>query len=94
VRFVPFWVEGNVCRTIVKLGKGANRFDEHRRPVERLFYLLAFVLVWIGASWGQAPKTTTISEGLFAGRSGAEKKRCDVVCIRGRAADGCRDFPY
>jgi hypothetical protein len=45
VRFVPFWVEGNVCLTIVKLGNGGNMFDEHRRPVGRLFYLLAFVLV-------------------------------------------------
>jgi hypothetical protein len=77
----------------VKLGKGGNMFDEHRRPVGRLFYLLAFVLVWIGACWGQAPNTTTISEGLFASRSGAENKRGVVVCIRGRAADGCRDFP-
>jgi len=44
VRFVPFWVEGNVCLTIVKLGHGGNMFDEHG-PVGRLFCLLAFVLV-------------------------------------------------
>ena len=29
---------------IVKLGKGGNMFDEHRRPLGRLFYLLAFVV--------------------------------------------------
>ena len=49
-------------------------FDEHRRPVGRLFYLLSFVLVCLGVSWGQTPATSTISEGLFASRSGAEKK--------------------
>jgi hypothetical protein len=58
----------------VKLGKGGNMFDEHRRPVGRIFYLLAFVVLWLGVSLGQTPTTTTISEGLFASRSGAEKK--------------------
>ena len=56
-------------------------FDEHRRPVGRLFYLLAFVLVWIGACWGQAPNTTTISEGLFASRSGAKKKNAAMSFV-------------
>jgi len=65
----------------VKLGKGGNMFDEHRRPVGRLFYLLAFVLVWIGACWGQAPNTTTISEGLFASRSGAKKKNAAMSFV-------------
>jgi hypothetical protein len=46
----------------VKLGKGGNMFDEHRRPVGRLFYLPALVVVGLGVSWGQAPATSTISE--------------------------------
>ena len=37
-------------------------FDEHRRPWGRLFYLLAFVVVGLTASWAQTPSTTTISE--------------------------------
>ena len=37
-------------------------FDEHRRPWGRLFYLLAFVVVGLTASWAQTPATTTISE--------------------------------
>jgi hypothetical protein len=79
VRFVSFWVEGNICVTSVKLGKAGNMFDEHRRPLGRLFYLLAFVLVWVGACWGQAPNTTTIRAGLFASRSGAEKTAMSFV---------------
>jgi hypothetical protein len=35
-------------------------FGLHGRPVGRLFYLLAFVLV--GVMWGQSPTTSTISE--------------------------------
>ena len=41
-------------------------FDEHRRPWGRLFYLLAFVVVGLTASWGQTPATTTISESCIA----------------------------
>ena len=37
-------------------------FDVHRRPVGRLFYLLAFLLVGLGVSWGQTLPITTISE--------------------------------
>jgi hypothetical protein len=37
-------------------------FDAHRRPVGRLFYLLAFLLMWLGVSGGQTLPTTTISE--------------------------------
>jgi hypothetical protein len=37
-------------------------FDEHRRPVGRLFYLLAFLVLALTASPGQPPVTTTISE--------------------------------
>jgi hypothetical protein len=40
-------------------------FDEHRRPVGRLFYLLVFVVVGLGVSWGQAPNTTTISDVVY-----------------------------
>ncbi len=54
-------------------------FDEHRRPWGRLFYLLAFVLVGVG--WGQTPATTTISEGLFASHSGAEKKNAAMSFV-------------
>ena len=56
-------------------------FDERRRPCGRLFYLLAFLLVWTGTSWGQSPTTTTISEGLFASRSGAEKKNAAMSFV-------------
>ena len=50
-------------------------FDERRRPVGRLFYLLTFVVVGLGVSRGQTtPATSTIQEGLFASRSGVEKK--------------------
>jgi hypothetical protein len=56
-------------------------FDEHRRPVGWLFYLLAFVVLWLGVSLGQTPTTTTISEGLFAGRSGAEKKSAAISFV-------------
>ena len=40
-------------------------FDEHRRPWGRLFYLLAFVVVGLTASWGQTPATTTISDVVY-----------------------------
>jgi hypothetical protein len=40
-------------------------FDVHRRPVGRLFYLLAFLLVGLGVSWGQTLPTTTISDVVF-----------------------------
>ncbi len=40
-------------------------FDEHRRPMGRLFYLLAFVVVGLGVSWGQTPSTTTISDVVY-----------------------------
>jgi hypothetical protein len=49
-------------------------FDAHRRPVGRLFCLLAFLLGSLGVSLSQTPDTSTISEGLFGNRSGAEKK--------------------
>jgi len=32
-------------------------------------------------SWGQAPSTTTISEGLFASRSGTEKKNAAMSFV-------------
>ena len=41
-------------------------FDEHRRPWGRLFYLLAFVVVGLTASWAQTPSTTTISDVVYA----------------------------
>jgi hypothetical protein len=47
------------------LGKGGNMFDEHRRPWGRLFYLLAFVVVGLTASWAQTPSTTTISDVVY-----------------------------
>ncbi|MBZ5650817.1 MAG: hypothetical protein LAO18_10070 [Acidobacteriia bacterium] len=56
-------------------------FDEHRRPWGRLFYLLASVMVWLTASWAQAPSTTTINEGLFASRSGVEKKNAAMSFV-------------
>ena len=40
-------------------------FDEHRRPWGRPFYLLAFVMVWLTASWAQTPSTTTISDVVY-----------------------------
>lgn len=46
---------------------------EARRPQGRLFFLL----LWVLAAWAaqaQTPATTTINEGLFSNRSGAEKK--------------------
>jgi hypothetical protein len=55
-------------------------FDEHRRPWGRLFYLLAFVAV--GVSWGQTtPATSTVQEGLFASRSGVEKKNAAMSFV-------------
>jgi len=69
-------------------------FDEHRRPVGRLFYLLAFVLVWIGACWGTGSPYDYDQRGLICPPLRTRKeKRCDVICIRGTATDGCRDFP-
>jgi hypothetical protein len=54
-------------------------FDGHRRPVGRLFYLLAFLLVWLGVSRGQTLPTTTISEGLFAAQGPKRKmRRCHL----------------
>jgi trimeric autotransporter adhesin len=50
---------------IVKLGKGGNMFDEHRRPLGRLFYLLAFVVVGLGVSRGQGPATSTIQDIVY-----------------------------
>ena len=43
---------------------------DRRHPLGWLFYLL----IAVSASPGQTPTTTTIREGLFGGRSGAEKK--------------------
>jgi trimeric autotransporter adhesin len=40
-------------------------FGEHCRPVGRLFYLLAFVVVGLGVSWSQTPTTTTISDVVY-----------------------------
>ena len=56
-------------------------FDEHRRASGAAFYLLPFVLLGLGVSWGQAPSTTTISEGLFASRSGTEKKNAAMSFV-------------
>jgi hypothetical protein len=56
-------------------------FDAHRRPWRRLFYLLAFLLVLPGACWSQSPATTMINEGVFASRSGAEKKNAAMSFV-------------
>src|SRR5271168_278317 len=40
-------------------------FDAYRRPLGRLFYLLAIVVAWLGVSWGQSPSTTTISDTVY-----------------------------
>ena len=56
-------------------------FVSHRRPQGRLFCLLAFLVVSFGASWGQSPATTTINEGLFGSRSGAEKKNAAMSFV-------------
>jgi hypothetical protein len=41
-------------------------FDGHRRPLGRLFYLLAFVVVvGLGVSRGQGPATSTISDTVY-----------------------------
>jgi hypothetical protein len=42
-------------------------FDERRRPLGRLFYLLAFVVWSLGASRAQSPITTTISDVIYRG---------------------------
>ena len=48
--------------------------SDARRPLGWLFYLMLSVLALLGASPAQSPATTTVSEGLFGSRSGAEKK--------------------
>jgi len=48
--------------------------SDARRPSGWLFYLVLSVLALLGASPAQTPATTTVSEGLFGGRSGSEKK--------------------
>ncbi|MGH9544697.1 MAG: hypothetical protein ACRD23_05730 [Terriglobales bacterium] len=40
-------------------------FDEHRRPLGRLFCLLPFVLMGLGVAWAQTPATTTISDVVY-----------------------------
>ena len=40
-------------------------FVSHRRPEGRLFYLLAFLVGSLGASWGQSPATTTINDFVY-----------------------------
>ena len=42
-------------------------FDEHRRPLGRLFFLLAFVVSSFGGSRAQSPATTTISDVVYRG---------------------------
>jgi hypothetical protein len=55
---------------ILKFGKGGNMFDVHCRPAGRLFYLLAFVMVGLGVSWGQSPSTTTVSDVVYRADGG------------------------
>jgi len=40
-------------------------FDAQRRPLGRLFYLLACVSVLLGASWAQTPSTSTVSDTVY-----------------------------
>jgi hypothetical protein len=40
-------------------------FDAHRRPVGRLFCLLAFLLGSLGVSLSQTPDTSTISDFVY-----------------------------
>lgn len=40
-------------------------FVAHRRPQRRLFYLLAFFVLGVGAAWPQTPATTTISDLVY-----------------------------
>lgn len=40
-------------------------FDAHGRPLGRLFYLLAIVMLLLRASWAQSPTTTTISDVVY-----------------------------
>ncbi|MGC2185288.1 MAG: hypothetical protein WA637_18575 [Terriglobales bacterium] len=56
-------------------------FDEHRRPWGRPFYLLAFVMVWLTASWAQTPSTTTISEVQYRGLGRAMARVTDPARI-------------
>jgi hypothetical protein len=56
-------------------------FDAHRRPWGRLFYLLAFLLGSPGVSLSQTPGTSTISDGVFASRSGTEKKNAAMSFV-------------
>ena len=39
--------------------------DARRRPLGRLFYLLAFLLMGLSTTWSQAPNTTTISDVVY-----------------------------
>ena len=45
-------------------------FVEHRRPLGRLFYLLAFFLGSLSVSWGQTPATTTVADIVYRADGG------------------------
>jgi hypothetical protein len=45
-------------------------FVERRRPLGRLFYLLAFVTLLLSVSWGQSPTTTTVADIVYRADGG------------------------
>jgi hypothetical protein len=45
-------------------------FVERRRPLGRLFYLLAIVMGSLSVSWGQTPATTTVADTVYRADGG------------------------
>jgi len=49
-----------------------------RRSLERLLFFVALCV----PLFGQAPATTTVSEGLFGGHAGTDKKDADMSFVQ------------
>ena len=47
----------------------------------RLWMLLVGLVLWASPSWGAAPATTRISEGLFGNRTGNDKKEAALSFV-------------
>jgi hypothetical protein len=54
--------------------------EARRRPIGRLFFLLGLLAI-AKLAVASPPATTTISEGLFGNRSGAEKKDAAISFV-------------